>query len=70
MVSRILKGVLGESGEINTETEGILIAHDIQAQPYPENIDQYFPPPFSVEEELRYRKDFRYFTYSHKISVM
>lgn len=55
----ILKGVLGESGEINTETEGILIAHDIQERPYPEDIDQYFPPQFSVEDELKYRKDFR-----------
>lgn len=55
----VLKGVLGESGEINAETEGLLITHDIQEQPYPENIDQYFPPPFSVEEELKHRKDFR-----------
>jgi len=57
-----LKGVLGESGKINAETEGILIAHGIQEHPYPENIDEYFPPPFSVEEELNHRKDFRYFT--------
>ncbi|XP_025193320.1 DIS3-like exonuclease 2 [Melanaphis sacchari] len=55
----ILKGVLGESGEINAETEGILISHDIQERPYPEDIDQYFPPQFSVEEELKHRKDFR-----------
>ncbi|XP_001942877.1 DIS3-like exonuclease 2 [Acyrthosiphon pisum] len=55
----VLKGVLGESGKINAETEGILIAHDIQEHPYPENIDKYFPPPFSVEEELKHRKDFR-----------
>lgn len=69
MVCRILKGVLGESGEINTETEGILIAHDIQERPYPEDIDQYFPPQFSVEDELKYRKDFRYFTCSHKFNL-
>ncbi|KAL5233445.1 hypothetical protein ACI65C_000855 [Semiaphis heraclei] len=55
----ILKGVLGESGQIKAETEGILITHDIQEHPYPEDIDQYFPPPFSVEEELKHRKDFR-----------
>jgi len=62
MVSRVLKGVLGESGKINAETEGILIAHDIQEHPYPDDIDKYFPPPFSVEEELKHRKDFRYLT--------
>ncbi|KAL4084635.1 hypothetical protein QTP88_027564 [Uroleucon formosanum] len=55
----ILKGVLGESGKINAETEGILIAHDIQEHPYPEDIDKYFPPSFSVEEELKHRQDFR-----------
>lgn len=69
LFSRILKGVLGESGEINTETEGILIAHDIQERPYPEDIDQYFPTQFSVEDELKYRKDFRYFTCSHKFNL-
>lgn len=60
---RILKGVLGVSGEINAETKGILISHDIQEDPYPNDIDQYFPPPFSVEEELKHRKDFRYSTF-------
>jgi len=69
MVSRVLKGVLGESGKINAETEGILIAHDIQEHPYPENIDKYFPPPFSVEEELKHRKDFRYFTCDRKNEI-
>jgi len=69
MISRILKGVLGESGEINAETEGILIAHDIHEQPYPEDIDQYFPPQFSVEEELKHRKDFRYLTCSHECNL-
>lgn len=50
---------MGECGEINAETKGILVSHDIQEDPYPKDIDQYFPPPFSVEEELKHRKDFR-----------
>lgn len=58
---RILKEALGESGEINAETQGILVSHDIQEDPYPKDVDQYFPPPFSVEEELKHRKDFRLF---------
>jgi len=70
MVFRILKGVLGESGQIKAETEGILITHDIQERPYPEDIDQYFPQPFSVEEELKHRKDFRYLTGSHKCYII
>ncbi|VVC37803.1 Hypothetical protein CINCED_3A015729 [Cinara cedri] len=55
----ILKGVLGESGEINAETKGLLFTYKIQEDPYPIDIDKYFPPPFSVEEELKQRKDFR-----------
>lgn len=66
MIFRILKGVLGESGEIKAETGGILITHKIQEEPYPKDIDQYFPPPFSVEEELQHRKDFRYYLYVRK----
>lgn len=65
---RILKGVLGESGEINAETKGILMSHNIQEEPYPKDIDQYFPPPFSVEEELKHRKDFRFCICLHKCS--
>lgn len=56
---RELKGVLGVSGEIKAETQGILFTHNILEDPYPKDIDQYFPPPFSVEEELNYRNDFR-----------
>lgn len=59
MAFRNLKGVLGESGEIKAETEGILITHKIQENPYPKDIDKYFPLPFLVEEELKHRKDFR-----------
>jgi len=55
----ILKGVLGESGEINAETQGILLSYDIQNEPYPKDINQYFPPAFCVEDELKHRKDFR-----------
>lgn len=62
---RVLKGVLGVSGDINAETKGILVSHNIQEEPYPIDIDQYFPSPFSVEEELKHRKDFRYFTFFH-----
>lgn len=51
--------MLGESGDINAETKGILFTHEIEENPYPIDIDQYFPPPFSVEEELKHRKDFR-----------
>jgi len=58
-VCSILKGVLGKSGEINAETQGILFSHEILENEYPEDIDQYFPPPFCVEDELRHRKDFR-----------
>lgn len=63
MIFRVLKGVLGESGEINTETLGILYTHEIEEEPYPKDIDQYFPSPFSVEEELKHREDFRWFIY-------
>lgn len=59
MFFSVLKGVLGESGEINAETQGILYTHEIEEEPYPKDIDKYFPPPFSVNEELMHRKDFR-----------
>lgn len=61
----VLKGVLGESGEINAETQGILITHEIPENPYPSDIEQYFPSPFDVEEELKHRKDFRYFSHQN-----
>lgn len=67
LLFRILKGVLGESGDIKAETKGLLFTHKIEEEPYPKDIDQYFPPPFSVEEELKQRKDFRYFSSLHFI---
>ncbi|XP_025424900.1 DIS3-like exonuclease 2 isoform X2 [Sipha flava] len=54
-----LKGVLGDSGDINAETRGLLMTHNISEDPYPKDIEQYFPPPFTLENELKYRKDFR-----------
>jgi exoribonuclease R len=56
---RTLKGVLGDSGDINAETRGLLMTHNISEDPYPKDIEQYFPPPFTLENELKYRKDFR-----------
>lgn len=65
MVSRTLKGILGDSGDINAETRGLIISYNISEDPYPHDIDKYFPPPFKVEEELKHRKDFRCFIRSH-----
>lgn len=59
VISRTLKGVLGDSGDINAETRALLMTHDISEDPYPNDIEKYFPSPFIVEEELKYRKDFR-----------
>lgn len=59
MIFSVLKGVLGVSGEIKAETLGILHTHEIEEEPYPNDIDKYFPSPFSVEEELKHRNDFR-----------
>ncbi|XP_050432140.1 DIS3-like exonuclease 2 isoform X2 [Adelges cooleyi] len=55
----ILKDVLGEVGEIKAETSGILMSYNISESPYPNDIKQYFPPMFSIEEELKQRKDLR-----------
>lgn len=66
----ILKGVLGESENVSAETKGLLLTHDIEENPYPNDIDQYFPPPFSVDEELKHRKDFRWFTSAHCCSIL
>lgn len=68
-IYRILKGILGQSGEINTETRGLLLTYKIEEAPYPKNIDKYFPPPFSIDEELKLRNDFRYFDCLHKCII-
>lgn len=70
VVFRYLKGVLGNSGDINAETRGLLIMYEISEDPYPNDIDQYFPPPFTVEEELQHRKDFRCFICSYKTGLL
>lgn len=68
-IFRTLKGILGQSGEVNTETKGLLLTYKIEEEPYPTNIDKYFPPPFSIDEELKLRNDFRYFECLHKCTI-
>ncbi|VVC38741.1 Nucleic acid-binding, OB-fold,Rrp44-like cold shock domain [Cinara cedri] len=51
-----LIGVSSTLGKLNDEIN-ILSEHKTQEEPYPENINKYVPSRFSVEEDLKQKKD-------------